>query len=115
MGQLVLAVLRKCLKLPIPITCSGCLQWLWDPKSRQKKKKNSAITNWAINSVAVKSGKCSEDLILQDLGPLSHSKWLTMAIRELRMYLSEVNPLSVPNNRSCYTYFEVIHATMVQC
>lgn len=43
-------------------------------------------------SVAIKSGKCEEDLAIRDPGPLSHSRWLTTANRTLRLYISQENP-----------------------
>ena len=43
-------------------------------------------------SKAIKSGHCPEDLSIRDPGPLSHSKWLTVANRVLRLYISWPNP-----------------------
>lgn len=43
-------------------------------------------------SLAIKSGKCEEDLAIRDPGPLSHSRWLTTANRTLRLYISQENP-----------------------
>lgn len=43
-------------------------------------------------SMAIKSGKCQEDLAIRDPGPLSHSRRLTTANRTLRLYISQENP-----------------------
>ena len=40
-------------------------------------------------SKAIKSGTCKEILIVRDPGQLSHSSWLTKAIRTLKLYISE--------------------------
>jgi hypothetical protein len=41
---------------------------------------------------AIKSGTVDESLARRKLGPLCHSRWLTLAVRVLRLYVSTVNP-----------------------
>lgn len=41
---------------------------------------------------AVKSGVCPEDLSRRDPGPLSHSRWLTLANRVLQLFIGVQNP-----------------------
>lgn len=41
---------------------------------------------------AIKSGECPEDLSRRDPGPLSHSRWLTLANRVLRLFIAVQNP-----------------------
>lgn len=44
--------------------------------------------------VAVSTGECSVDLLNRSPGKLSHSRWLTLANRILRLYVSTENPTS---------------------
>ena len=41
---------------------------------------------------AVSLGKCTADLANKKPGPLSHSRWLTLACRMLRLYISTAEP-----------------------
>lgn len=43
-------------------------------------------------SAAINSGQCSADLAVREPGPLSHSRWLTVGNRPLRLYVSEKKP-----------------------
>ncbi|GBL78521.1 hypothetical protein AVEN_65130-1 [Araneus ventricosus] len=41
---------------------------------------------------AIQTRQCAPDLAVRDLGPLSHSRWLTCAIRVLRLFISQTSP-----------------------
>ena len=41
---------------------------------------------------AIKSGACKEDLVVRDLGHLSHSSWLKKGNRTPKLFISEESP-----------------------
>ncbi|GBM43168.1 hypothetical protein AVEN_128493-1 [Araneus ventricosus] len=47
-----------------------------------------------ISRRAIQTGQCAPDLAVRDSGPLSHSRWMTCAIRVLRLFISQTSPTS---------------------
>lgn len=80
--------LSKCEKLPVVnFECVECEIPDIDRKVLSKDQQYLLDI-----SSAIKSGSCPEDLSVREPGPLSHSRWLTLANRVLRLYISIGNP-----------------------
>ena len=56
---------------------------------KQFSKDKKYLLNIAL---AIKSRFCPSDLAVSDPGSLSHSRWLTATNRNLRLYISTINP-----------------------